>query len=85
MENSRIGDRVYTGTSATDLAQKLLRSPRSSYFNYQKTWAKWTSGLLYAVLIGFVARTGYLGGQLVFKHGAGIELALPEFGDQPKE
>ena len=55
------------------------------YFNYQKTWAKWISGLFYAVLIGFVARTGYLGGQLVFKHGAGIELALPDFGDQPKE
>ena len=55
------------------------------YFDYQKSWAKWTSFLLYAVLIGFVARTGYLGGELVFKHGAGIELVLPDFGDQPKE
>lgn len=55
------------------------------YFDYQKAWAKWTSFLLYAILIGFVARTGYLGGELVFKHGAGIELVLPDFGDQPKE
>lgn len=51
------------------------------YFNYSKNWAKWTSVLLFAALVGFVARTGYLGGQLVFKHGAGIELALPDFGE----
>ncbi len=55
------------------------------YFDYQKAWAQWVSFLLFAVLVGFVARTGYLGGQLVFKHGAGIELALPDFGDQPKK
>jgi uncharacterized membrane protein len=55
------------------------------YFDYQKAWAQWASFLLFAVLVGFVARTGYLGGQLVFKHGAGIELALPDFGDQPKK
>ena len=55
------------------------------YFDYQKAWAQWASFLLFAALVGFVARTGYLGGQLVFKHGAGIELALPDFGDQPKK
>jgi len=55
------------------------------YFDYQKAWAQWASFLLFAVLIGYVARTGYLGGQLVFKHGAGIELALPDFGTQPIE
>lgn len=55
------------------------------YFDYQKAWAQWVSFLLFAALVGFVARTGYLGGQLVFKHGAGIELALPDFGDQPKK
>jgi uncharacterized membrane protein len=48
-------------------------------FNYQKTWARWLSFLLFVVLVGYVARTGYLDGELVFKHGAGIELALPEF------
>lgn len=60
-------------------------SAATYYFNYQKSWAKWASFLLFAVLIGYVGRTGYLGGQLVFKHGAGIELALPDFGEQPKK
>ncbi len=55
------------------------------YFDFQKNWAKWASILLFATLIGFVARTGYLGGQLVFKHGAGIELVLPDFGDPSAE
>lgn len=55
------------------------------YFDYQKTWLQWTSFLLFALLAGSVTRTGYLGGQLVFKHGAGIKLALPDFGDTPKE
>jgi uncharacterized membrane protein len=55
------------------------------YFDYQKAWSRWASLLVFAVLIGYVARTGYLGGELVFKHGAGIELALPDFGDQTTE
>jgi uncharacterized membrane protein len=55
------------------------------YFKYQKAWAQWASFFLFAILIGYVARTGYLGGQLVFKHGAGIELALPDFGEQPQK
>jgi len=55
------------------------------YFDYKKPWAQWLSFLLFAVLVGYVARTGYLGGQLVFKHGAGIELALPDFGEVPAE
>ncbi|MCR9099950.1 MAG: DUF2231 domain-containing protein [bacterium] len=55
------------------------------FFNYQKAWAKWASFLFYVILIGAVARTGYLGGELVFKHGAGIELVLPDFGDQLTE
>lgn len=49
-------------------------------FNYQKAWARWISFLLFAVLVGYVVRTGLLGGELVFKHGAGIELTLPDFG-----
>ncbi len=51
------------------------------FFNYEKAWAKWTSFLLFTFLVISVSRTGYLGGQLVFKHGAGIELVLPDFGD----
>lgn len=54
------------------------------YFNYEKPWAKLTGLILLVLLVSAVARTGYLGGKLVYKHGAGIELALPDFGDQPK-
>ena len=52
------------------------------FLNYKKAWLEWASFLLFAVLVGFIARTGYLGGELVFKHGAGIELALPDFETQ---
>jgi uncharacterized membrane protein len=55
------------------------------YFKYYKTWTKWVGLLLFVALVGFVGRTGYLGGQLVFQHGAGIELALPDFGNEPSE
>ncbi|MDT0651600.1 DUF2231 domain-containing protein, partial [Autumnicola edwardsiae] len=44
------------------------------YFKYNRTWTKWVGIILFAALVGWVARTGYLGGQLVFQHGAGIEL-----------
>lgn len=62
----------------------LLRIAKYHY-NYQKKWAKWASFLFFAVLIGFVSRTGYLGGQLVFKYRAGINTTLPEINDQTKE
>lgn len=52
-----------------------------SYFKFNKLWTKWIGIVLFATLVGSVARTGYLGGQLVFQHGAGIELALPDFGN----
>ncbi|RXG11661.1 putative membrane protein [Leeuwenhoekiella aestuarii] len=52
------------------------------FLNYKKAWLQGVSFLLFAVLVGFIARTGYLGGELVFKHGAGIELALPDFETQ---
>lgn len=55
------------------------------YFKYESTWSKWVGIILFAALVGSVARTGYLGGQLVFQHGAGIELALPDFGNQPTD
>lgn len=51
------------------------------FYKYEKAWSKWTGIIVFSGLIGFVARTGYLGGELVFKHGAGIELALPDFGE----
>jgi uncharacterized membrane protein len=71
-------------TLALAIVAALVRGA-IQYFDYQKTWAQWAILLLFAGLAGSVARTGYLGGELVFKHGAGIELVLPDFGEQFKE
>ena len=51
------------------------------YFKYDRSWVKWVGVILFAALAGSVSRTGYLGGQLVYSHGAGVELALPDFGN----
>lgn len=50
-------------------------------FKYRQRWVKIVSILLFAAVIGGIARTGYLGGQLVYKHGAGVQLALPDFSN----
>lgn len=50
-------------------------------FKYPNKWLKIISVILFATLIGAVSRTAYLGGQLVYKHGAGVELALPNFNE----
>jgi uncharacterized membrane protein len=52
-----------------------------AFFKYQKSWARIASVVLFAAVIGSISRTGYLGGQLVYKHGAGVELALPDFSN----
>ena len=49
------------------------------YFKYNAGWVKFVSLLLFVCLVGAVGTTGYLGGQLVYRHGAGVELALPDF------
>ncbi len=51
------------------------------YFKHSRRWVTWVSVLLFATLAGSVTITGYLGGQLVYKHAAGVQLALPDFGD----
>lgn len=58
----------------------LLRAA-TFYFKYNRSWVNWAFIVLFAVLAGSVATTGYYGGQLVYKHAAGVELALPDFGD----
>ncbi|MCF8238656.1 MAG: hypothetical protein K9I85_10900 [Saprospiraceae bacterium] len=40
---------------------------------------KWIALIGFAAAVGALGRTGYLGGQLVFRHGAGIELGLGDF------
>lgn len=49
------------------------------YFKSSMAWTRWLSTLLFAAVVGAVSYTGYLGGQLVYRHGAGVELALPDF------
>ena len=51
------------------------------YFKYNRFWVKCVGIILFTALVGSVARTGYLGGQLVYSHGAGVQLALPDFGN----
>jgi uncharacterized membrane protein len=49
------------------------------FLKFNKRWLKIIAVLLFTGVIASIARTGYLGGQLVYKHGAGVELALPDF------
>ena len=51
------------------------------FLKYNRSWLRIIAVLLFAGVIGSIARTGYLGGQLVYKHGAGVELALPDFSN----
>jgi uncharacterized membrane protein len=52
---------------------------------YNRRWVAWAFILLFTALAGSVSVTGYLGGQLVYKHAAGVELALPDFGSISNE
>lgn len=47
-----------------------------AWFKYSNKWIKIISIILFALVIISVSRTAYLGGQLVYKHGAGIEFGL---------
>ncbi len=51
------------------------------FFKYDKAWARVACFILFTVVVIAIGRTGYLGGQLVYKHGAGVELALPNFNE----
>jgi uncharacterized membrane protein len=55
------------------------------FFKYNNNWLRIIATLLFAGVIGSIARTGYLGGQLVYKHGAGVELALPDFANPDRK
>jgi uncharacterized membrane protein len=49
------------------------------FLNYKSAVTKAIGILLFSFLIAAVSRTAYLGGQLVYSHAAGVELALPDF------
>ena len=48
----------------------------SEFLKQRYVWLKVASVLVFALAIAAITRTGYLGGQLVYKHAAGVELAL---------
>lgn len=52
-----------------------------AWFKFSHKWGTIISVALFASLIGAVSRTAYLGGQLVYQHGAGVELDLPNFNE----
>ncbi len=51
------------------------------YFKFTRRWLRTMAFLFFAGVVASIARTGYLGGQLVYKHGAGVELSLPDFSN----
>ena len=52
------------------------------FFKYERSWTKWVGILLFAALVGSIIYTGDKGGELVYEHGAGLELKLPEFNEE---
>jgi uncharacterized membrane protein len=52
------------------------------YFHLQKTGLKIIGIILFTITVAAISRTGYLGGQLVYKHGAGVQLEMPDFNTQ---
>jgi uncharacterized membrane protein len=51
------------------------------FYKYKTKWTRIICVFIFAAAITAIARTGYLGGQLVFKHGAGVQLELPDFSN----
>ncbi len=57
------------------MATLLLRIG-AEWVKQKKQWIRITAFLLFSLSTLAVVRTGYLGGQLVFKHAAGVELVI---------
>ncbi|MGL2962213.1 DUF2231 domain-containing protein [Flavobacterium sp. RSB2_4_14] len=84
MEEGTLGKAIGMHEEAAIIALWLTIATAVVYiaifiFKYNQRWAKIMSVILFAAVVGAIARTGYLGGQLVYKHGAGVELGLPDF------
>jgi uncharacterized membrane protein len=56
------------GAAVVRIASELLKKKTG--------WLKVVAFLLFAASVAGVGRTGYLGGQLVYKHAAGVELGV---------
>jgi uncharacterized membrane protein len=93
MEGGSLGRAIELHEEAATIALWLTITTAVLYllvfiFKYNRKWVRVVSILLFACVVGAIARTGYLGGQLVYKHGAGVELGLPDFSstdDDSKE
>jgi uncharacterized membrane protein len=86
MEGGTLGKAMKSHEQAATIALWLTCLTAAFYlavaiFKYKKGWIKFAGIILFAGTIAAIARTGYLGGQLVYKHGAGVELALPDFSN----
>lgn len=86
MDDGALGKAMALHEHAATLALWLIIATAVFYlalkiFNNNKPRWRMFGLVLFAAAIGVVAKTGYLGGQLVYKHGAGIELSLPDFSD----
>lgn len=51
-----------------------------TFLKKEMRWLKIVAFILLLAAVVSVARTGYLGGQLVYKHAAGVELGIGNFG-----
>lgn len=90
MEEGALGKAIELHEQAATLALWLTVFTAVVYlvfyfFKYRKTWAKILGIILFAGAIAAIVRTGYLGGQLVYQHGAGVQLALPDFSTPTNE
>jgi uncharacterized membrane protein len=93
MEGGSLGRAIELHEEAATIALWLTITTAVFYllvfiFKYNRKWVRVVGVLLFACVVGAIVRTGYLGGQLVYKHGAGVELGLPDFSstdDDSKE
>jgi hypothetical protein len=86
MEEGSLGRAIALHEAAATRAiwATLLAAATRLAVEFSKTryaWAHVGAFLLYTTSIGATAQTGYLGGQLVFQHGAGVELGLDNFSN----
>lgn len=70
----------------------LILSAVALIFRMVTPFLRWGENLkrmlevaFFALAIGAVSYAGYLGGQLVFRHAAGVELVLPDFSQAESE
>ena len=82
IENGVLGKSIGMHEEAAIISLWLAITTAVAYtaivlFKYQQKWTKFLIVILFGSLIVSITRTAYLGGQLVYKHGAGVEIPSP--------